>query len=39
VEELLLTLLEEEDLLLALLDPGVVRGAEAKGKDREEGWG
>jgi len=36
VDELLLTLLEEEELLLTLLDPEVVNDAEIKGKDRED---
>jgi len=34
-EELILTLLEEEDLLLTLIDPEVIKYAEAKNKDRD----
>ncbi len=35
VEELLLSLFDEEELLLTLLDPEVVKDVEVEGEDRE----
>ncbi len=38
MEELLLTLVEEEELLLTLVDPEAIGDVEAKGEDREDRW-